>query len=543
MQKEQIENLFELFLKINKEYNNEIIKYEKKKKKLNELQNAQKEKEKELEELKKQYTIIENENKNKQKEIQTLEKESNELKNENNEIENQIMNIKNELEKREKELIENYEESKNFIKNLDSDTLNEMNTLTNITITEKELIEAQINNKENYTKINNNIDTSCNSIMKSQLTQKEYLKEITTLGTNLKNKILYEVFNQPDKYIPLKETENSDMKETLFIEGILAKALVNNKIRVSIEKETNNEDLSLTMLQLLSSGEAFKKVLNITYDYGEKQNAKIIIDKNERENFITTKKKELSLSLNIPIEDIEITNIRFGSLNSDVIINNHELSDEQLTKIAKDKSVTHIDFKALLEGCLISPYMFDPQGDRNSGWGEGESRGPPHHLQKYYPPLGWNGYGLRVYGKYDNGDNTWLGYSNVEGEWYIAYHGTGDSFVVKNIIEKGFQSGSRQAYKDSNNMNPLSNGNKPICGEGVYVTPVIGEAQRYSQGINFGGNSYYFVFMCRINPYKVRFADKGFPPYWIVSGDPIGSQNAKKYTDEIRPYRILLKKQ
>ena len=161
--------------------------------------------------------------------------------------------------------------------------------------------------------------------------------------------------------------------------------------------------------------------------------------------------------------------------------------------------------------------MFDPKGDRSSGWGEGESRGPPLHLQKYYPPLGWNGYGLRVSKQYDNGDDTWLGYSNVEGEWYIAYHGTGGLGVVKNILEKGFQSGSGQAYKDSDNMNPLTNKTIPKCGVGVYSTPVIEEAQSYSYGIDFGGYSYYFVFMCRINPYKVRFANNGHSAYWIVS--------------------------
>ena len=64
---------------------------------------------------------------------------------------------------------------------------------------------------------------------------------------------------------------------------------------------------------------------------------------------------------------------------------------------------------------------------------------------------------MRVSKQYDNGDDTWLGYRNVEGEWYIAYHGTGGLGVVKNILEGGFQSGNRQAYKDSNNMNPLSN--------------------------------------------------------------------------------------
>ena len=127
-----------------------------------------------------------------------------------------------------------------------------------------------------------------------------------------------------------------------------------------------------------------------------------------------------------------------------------------------------------------------------------KSRGPPHHLQKYYPPIGWNGDGLRVSKQYDNGDDTWLGYSNVEGEWYIAYHGTGGLDVVKNILEKGFQSGYRQAYKDLNNMNPLSNKTIKKCGVGVYITPVIEEAGRYSYGIEFGGNFYYFVFIVEL---------------------------------------------
>ena len=48
--------------------------------------------------------------------------------------------------------------------------------------------------------------------------------------------------------------------------------------------------------------------------------------------------------------------------------------------------------------------------------------------------------------------------------------------------------------------------------------------------------------MCRINPNKVRFGNKEHLAYWIVSGDKIGSSDARKYIDEIRPYRILLKK-
>ena len=57
-------------------------------------------------------------------------------------------------------------------------------------------------------------------------------------------------------------------------------------------------------------------------------------------------------------------------------------------------------------------------------------------------------------------------------------------------------------------MNPLSNKIIKKCRVSVYITPVIEEDGSYIYGIEFGGNSYYFVFMCRINPYKVRFADK-----------------------------------
>ena len=61
---------------------------------------------------------------------------------------------------------------------------------------------------------------------------------------------------------------------------------------------------------------------------------------------------------------------------------------------------------------------------------------------------------LRVKIIYDNGDDTWLVYSNVEGNWYIAYHGGID--IPKKMLENGFQTrSSKQIYKYKDNMNPL----------------------------------------------------------------------------------------
>ena len=49
--------------------------------------------------------------------------------------------------------------------------------------------------------------------------------------------------------------------------------------------------------------------------------------------------------------------------------------------------------------------------------------------------------------------------------------------------------------------------------------------------------------MCRINPYKVRIADIGNnKEYWVVEGNFIGDLNGKKRSDQVRAYRILMKK-
>ena len=54
-----------------------------------------------------------------------------------------------------------------------------------------------------------------------------------------------------------------------------------------------------------------------------------------------------------------------------------------------------------MEGCKLSPNMLDSRGNREIGWGEGEKRGG----FDYYPPKGWKGFGLKVWDRYDNGNN------------------------------------------------------------------------------------------------------------------------------------------
>ena len=143
--------------------------------------------------------------------------------------------------------------------------------------------------------------------------------------------------------------------------------------------------------------------------------------------------------------------------------------------------------------------------------------------------------------KYDNGDDTWLEYTNQEGEWYIAYHGT-SGIYANAILNEGLKKGGRQLYENDNNINELSKNIHPIVGKGVYFTPKIMVADSYAQSndITFEDKKFRFVFMLRVNPYKIRICE-GEKDYWVFEGDSLGENTKRKFDDEVRPYRILLK--
>ena len=116
--------------------------------------------------------------------------------------------------------------------------------------------------------------------------------------------------------------------------------------------------------------------------------------------------------------------------------------------------------------------MLDYRGNnRDGGWDiQGTKRGD----EEYFPPYGWNGFGLNVLDKYK--DNKWLGCINSEGEWSIAYHGVGRGQALNevkkstgNIIKSGFKKSKYNAREfDKDLRHP---GNK--CGIGVYWLQIL----------------------------------------------------------------------
>ena len=183
--------------------------------------------------------------------------------------------------------------------------------------------------------------------------------------------------------------------------------------------------------------------------------------------------------------------------------------------------------KVLLEGCLLSPELFDPKGhNKDPHW---EKYNFIRGGLTYIPPYGWEGYGFKVIGKYK--DDNWIACNGNSDEWAVGYHGIcgGDILNKVHLISYSqLKSGGGQYYKNREDINHP--GNK--VGVGVYLTPDIKEAENnYCDKIDYLGKTYKFAFMCRVNPQKIRKPKKEGAEYWVLNGT----------SDEIRQYRILLK--
>ena len=351
--------------------------------------------------------------------------------------------------------------------------------------------------------------------------------------------MIYDIFNNKNYFYTNEELINSNENSNLFFENALSIFLSHEKVICAIEKEARNELETEATLKLISNGLIFQKVINFSYNLGEDKNNILLNDLEEQNTFILEKKAYYSKLLGCKPNDIIIINFKLKSskISFDII----KIGETPYFNDLKDQGLINYTYKSLLEACLINPSLFDNNYNNNdNGWENGQKSGPPNYLMEYDPPLGFIGIGLNVLNKYDGGNNTWLGMENFEGEWYIAYHGTRLKFV-KDIINKGFEAGSGQAYEFDDNINELSKSQYIKCGRGVYCTPKINQAEGNSKEFYMKNSKYKLVFMCRVNPYKIRIA-KGNPIYWIFSGDSLSSGNIKKYDDEIRIYRILLKK-
>lgn len=180
----------------------------------------------------------------------------------------------------------------------------------------------------------------------------------------------------------------------------------------------------------------------------------------------------------------------------------------------------------------LNPNQFDSQF--NFTWGlnwkpDFEGRGG----LDYYFPKGWEGYALKVLGKYDDGNDNWIVKKSSQG-WAVGYHGVSNEPEKKipSILNDKLNPGARQVYQSSIDCNPLLTGDQVgrKVGKGVYIAQKIEIPERsYSTPFEVDGKKYIVLFQCRMKPQEIRIPTNKSEFYILPDGD------------YIRPYRILVK--
>ena len=341
-------------------------------------------------------------------------------------------------------------------------------------------------------------------------------------------------FNNPKKILKYPGLISNEIKDNdyPYLLSLISEVLGEKGINASVYKDNEGIDqLDGAFLQYLFSGLTEKKKYEILFDLGSIKNNILCKKDNELNNFIKEWKLKISNKLNININDVILVNPKDknGLFSLDLVSNETNITYDKLKNF---KEIKNIEKKCLIEGCQLNSSIFDPKGDnQDGGWAIGEERGG----EKYIPPLGWKGYGLKVKGKYDNGNNTWLSYNQPD-SFAVAYFGISNIYGNKNNLnhflneinsQKALNSGYEQSYKNDKDLrNPFQK-----CGNGIYLFQDPKIAENTAGIIDISGVRYKILLMCRINPKKIR-QPEGFKNCWILNSTP----------SEIRPYRILVKK-
>ena len=331
------------------------------------------------------------------------------------------------------------------------------------------------------------------------------MKDIDTLGKYLKEEIDIdkELEKDKDNYIELNENNMDNRKSNIYILSALSSLLNNEGITTIIEKKCKSQKILNATLQLISSGLIVLKKYNLKLDYGSPiKNDNIILNPKERSKFQRDFIKNISKLYNLSEDNVKILEIKRGSVDVCFTLPNRVNTIKEDLKALFGKKYVDVTEKALFEGCKLSEEFLDPKGN-NFGNGYEKSnfiRGG----EKYDPPYEWHAYGLKVLNNYDNMNNDWLACNNNPNEWAVAYHGVGGKRgkfgrVFKNvvsIVQNNLAPGKRQFYEKYDNIRQITKDQGYLkCGRGVYLTPIIKEAEYWAEEEKFSEKKFKLIMM------------------------------------------------
>ena len=391
-----------------------------------------------------------------------------------------------------------------------------------------------LNKTSNYNKKKNN-NNELNDIIKKGT---ELFSDINNVYKNLPEKL--DFILELDKYIRKEINLNKDdnlilpEKAVYYVDNIIIRFLgyFGSELKLRncntyIEKKPTKYSLRDIIFKIIASGLATQKIYKL---YLDNDDYKSLFEENEEEwmNFLDDIKTKLSNKFRILDEDIYF--FGYSSCNFEV---NLLIYDKKIIGIEDFLRNNNLKVRTcnLLNNIILSPNIFETEFCKNVN--EWPKKNLMRGGKKYYPPYGWFGISLRVKKKYGK-SLKWLGKENQEEEWPIAYHGVGKDNVfnkVVNILNGNLKEEEGRLYKYEYNIEKTKN-KYTYCGEGVYFSPNIEDAVKFTDKTSLGifNIKFQFVFMARVNPNKIR-SPAGKPVQWILSAN----------NNEIRPYRLLFK--
>ena len=382
------------------------------------------------------------------------------------------------------------------------------------------------------------IDTESNPMNK-------YIENAINFSYHIKREIIKEKQSNPNKFIDIESTlsstgllstSNPSPNDYKYILCLIGKILKNKNIEVGIYEENKNKDrIDLSSIQFIFSGLINRKKFRICFSNAidEDMCISIIHDLAYRKLFIEEWKTKISNKIKINKKLIILTNPRVvdSLLFMDLAFNPsvRNINENTLEKELKKIGFVEVTPRPLLDGCRLSPNIFNSRYNKYyKKILHNQKRGGEDYIQ----PLNWTVYGINVSGKYDFGNNDWLGNKNKNGEFAVAYYGINNLInknlnMMENIMSLMGNLETGNTFVNIKNIrNPGQN-----CKSGAYFYKNPNYAENSSEIIKIGGFEYKIMFMCRVKPSKIM-QPENFKDCWILSPSP----------DEVRPYKILIKK-
>eukprot|EP01062_Namystynia_karyoxenos_P029240 TRINITY_DN21_c0_g5_i1.p1 TRINITY_DN21_c0_g5~~TRINITY_DN21_c0_g5_i1.p1 ORF type:complete len:569 (+),score=175.72 TRINITY_DN21_c0_g5_i1:118-1707(+) len=244
----------------------------------------------------------------------------------------------------------------------------------------------------------------------------------------------------------------------------------------------------------------------------------------ERQSMEEQFRREAAQALRCSPARVVITRVERGSVKVHFTV--RDLSPAELQAMDKDAVTAAFkqqwqgrflsaDIHAIFIVCCVSPNDLDPK--YNFDWTQNASTQQRGGMA-YHQPQGYQGYAVKVLGKYDGGNDDWLMMDGRPGEWAVAFHGTKRD-GLKGVAQSGWV------------LHPgPGQGHKQTCGVGVYCTPDMSTAEGYSGvtvGTTQGQKKVWVAFQCRVRPSAIRQANS---TVWVINNPA-----------DMRPYRVCVK--